>query len=345
VDTIPDTTVTNNNTLSTASFLPPVADLDGLISFPGGMLIGFSGNTVHFCEPNLPHAWPAGYDSSFIYPIQGLAIWQSTLVVLTKGYPFNGSGTTPGQFYFSMVNVPEPCIARGSIVTDLAGVYYASQNGLVMLNYFGMQNQTLSNMTKNIWLTTYQAANIIACRHRAQYLAINGTGMGFIIDYSEARLGIVQVTPILDVVSVWNDVYTGDAYMAADNKVWRWDSPTTPPLIYRWKSKEFYQPLAISLGACQVSMELGSAKPAQSGPPPPMAPSNLNLPPGVPAVFNLYVGVNARTLVHTQPMNQARSVFRLPSGRKAFNWTCEIIANVPIHSIELATTMKELRKV
>lgn len=347
-DTALDTTIVNNNTLTTASFYPPVADLDGLILFPGGMLIGFSGNTVHFCEPDLPHAWPIGYDTSIYYEIMGLAIWQSTLVVLTKGYPSNGSGTTPSSFYFSQINVPEPCLTRGSIITDLAGVYYASQNGLVMLNYFGMQNQTLSNMTKNIWLTEYQAEHIIACRHRAQYLALNGTGMGFIIDYSEARMGITHITPVINAISVWNDVRTGNAYMMADSKVWLWDSPDTQPLIYRWRSKEFYLQAPTSLGACQISLDPAVALPPppySGSSPPPMAPANLNLPPGINARFTLYAGPNAQHRVMSRNLIKEREIFRLPSGFKAFNWQVEVVADVPIYSIELASTMRELMKV
>lgn len=350
-DTNPDTNIVNNNTLVTASFYPPVANLDGLTLFPGGMLIGFSGNTVHFCEPNLPHAWPIGYDTSLYYDIMGLAIWQSTLVVLTKGYPANGSGTTPSSFYFSQVNVPEPCLTRGSIITDLAGVYYASQNGLVMLNYFGMQNQTLSNMTKNIWLEEYQAANIIACRHRAQYLAINGTGMGFLIDYTESRMGIMHITPLINCISVWNDVRTGDAFMMADSKVWRWDSPNTQPLVYRWRSKEFYLPTPISLGACQISLDPSVEKPpppitGTPGPPPPnMAPANLNLPAGVNARFTLFAGPGGQHPVMSRNLIKAREIFRLPSGFKAFNWQFEVVADVPIYSVELAPTMRELMKI
>lgn len=349
VDTIPDTIVANNNTLTTASFYPPLPNMDGLILFPGGMMMGFTGNTVHFCEPDLPHAWPIGYDTSVYYPIMGLAIWQSTLVVLTKGYPSNGSGTTPSSFYFSQINVPEPCLSRGSIITDLAGVYYASQNGLVMLNYFGMQNQTLSNMTKNIWLEEYQAANIVACRHRSQYLALNGTGMGFIIDYTESRMGVMHITPVINAVSVWNDVYTGDAYMMADGKVWLWDSPNAQPLIYRWRSKENYLPAPASLGACQISLDPMVENPPPpiipGTPGPPIPPAGLDLPAGVNALFNLYAGPNGLHKVMTRNLVKSREIFRLPSGFKAFDWQCEIIADVPVYSIELATTMRELKKV
>jgi hypothetical protein len=345
VDTIPDTTIVNNNLLQSASWASPPDGLDGLVSMTGGMLIGFTANTVHFCEPDRPHAWPAGYDQSLMYPIVGFAIWQQALIVLTKGFPSSGTGNSPSQFTFAQIQVPEPCISRGSIITDLFGVYYASQNGLVMLNYFGMQNQTLSNMTKNIWLTEYQAEHIIACRHRAQYLAINGTGMGFLIDYTEQRMGIMHVSPMVDTVSVWNDIYTGNAYMIANNVVYLWDSPDTPPLNYRWRSKQFYLPAPVSLGACQISLEPSVSFPAPppSAPPPEHGDPSVELPPGVNALFRLFVGPDGENLILTQYLTQPRCIFRLPSGRKAFNWQFEIVANCAVHSVELASTMRELK--
>ncbi len=223
-DAIPDTSIVSNNLLESTSWAPPVDNLDGLIAMTGGMLIGFTGNTLHFCEQDRPHAWPAGYDQSLLYQIVGLAVWQQSLVVLTQGFPSMGAGSSPSNMQFQSVQAPEPCIARGSIVTDLAGVYYSSQNGLIMLSYFGMTNQTLSNMTRNIWLNEFKGADIVACRHRTQYLAINGTHSGFLIDYSEQRMGVVNLNTFLNAVAVWNDVYTGDAYICANQRVYLWDA-------------------------------------------------------------------------------------------------------------------------
>ena len=347
-DTIPDASVTNNNTLGTASWIPPPDGLDGLIAMPGGMLIGFTGNTVHFCEPYLPHTWPAGYDLGLLYPIVAFAVWQQSLVALTQGYPSTGVGNSPSQFVFAQVQAPEPCIARGSVVTDLAGVYYASQNGLVALNYFGMQNQTLSNMSRKLWLTEYQATKIIACRHRAQYLAVNGTGMGFIINYEDQRQGIVHTNPMVAVVSVWNDVYTGDAYMVADNKVFRWDSITTPPLNYRWRSKQFYWPAPLSIGAIQVLSEPAITRPAPpiEVPPPDWVDDPcMDLPAGVNGRFILYAGQDQGKIVAEYDLHKPREIFRVPGGFKTFTWQFEILGRVSVRAVELATTMHELKAV
>lgn len=362
IDTSLDVNVTNNLELVSASYTNPPTGLDGLTALPGGMLVGFVGNTIYFCQPDLPHAWPAGYDLSVGYQIQGFGVWQGNLVVLTAGFPSTGTGTSPSNFTLTQVRVPEPTLARGSIITDLMGVYYASQNGLVMLNYFGMQNQTLSTVTKNVWLTKYANANMLACRHRAQYLALrmDGSNTGFLIDYAEQRLGFVELSLPAGVTAVWNDEYSGDAYMCKNGQVCRWDDPTTAPLIYRWRSKQFYGAAPISLGACQISSDpsIATAVASNSNNVPTSDPS-LVLPAGVNAVFKMYAGgvgetdsstdvpeANATaTPTFTRSLLVPREIFRLPSGFKAFNYQFEIVSRVPIHSIEVATTMRELKGV
>jgi hypothetical protein len=69
------------------------------------------------------------------------------------------------------------------------------------------------------------------------------------------------------------------------------------------------------------------------------------LPSGIRALFRLYSGPDAANLRITKNLTQPREIFRLPSGLKAFCWQFEIVANVPIHSVELASTMRELKKV
>jgi hypothetical protein len=339
-----DFVIVNNLTLISTNFANPPEGLDGLIGLSGGMIVGFTGNTVHFCEPNRPHAWPAAYDQSMQYEIVGLGVWQQSLIVLTKGFPTTMSGGTPANMTPTQVRVAEPCIARGSIVTDLMGVYYASQNGLVMLNYYGMQNQTLTMVDKNIWLSRYRATSIIACRHRAQYLAINGLGTGFMIDYTEPRLGFMDLNTFFGAECVWNDEYSGDAYICANKKIYRWDSPGVTGLTYRWRSKVFSQPAPINVGAIQISLDPTVHNPP-SGAPPPLdnGDSSMVLPEGVNALFRLYIGPGY--LKMTRHLTKTREIFRAPSGFKAFNWQFEVVSRVKIHSVELATTMKELRGV
>lgn len=348
VDTSLDTELVSGTVLESASWASPVSDLDGLIALPGGMLAGFSDNTVHFCEPDRPNAWPAAYDQSVQYKIVGLALWQGTLVVLTQGFPSTGQGTSPAAFVFSQVQVAEPCIARGSIITDLLGVYYASSNGLVMLNYYGMQNQTLTLISRKQWQLDFLAAELLACRHRSQYLCLNGVGVGFLIDYAEKRLGLVRLNTFNTAVSIWNDVYSSDVnLMTTAKQVYKWDSTATTPLIWRWRSKRWSQPAPLNLGACQITCDPAVENTSLATDATPGGLDNgdtrLDLPPGINAVFRLYR--NDSDLVVEHVITSRRDIFRLPSGFMAFDWQFEIVSRVTIFKVELARTMKELKDV
>lgn len=332
--------------LLTTSWRNPPDFLDGLTALPGGMLVGFVGNTVHFCEPNRPHTWPASYDQSLGYVIVGLAVWQQALVALTKGFPSTGSGNSPSNFVFTTVRAAEPCIARGSIVTDLSGVYYASQNGLIQLSGYGAQNQTLQLFTQNKWTVDYVASNIVACKHRAGYLALNGTTEGFFLDYGEPKNGVVKLSTFDGAVSVWVDEYSGAAYlMSSSKKVYRWESPNTAALNYRWRSKLFFLASPASMGACFVNTDPTIETAANPGTPAlDNGDTNIQLPIGVNAIFRLYRGTE-KTLVLTRNLRKAQEYFRVPAGAKAHHWQCEIVSRVPIDSVEIASTMKELRGV
>ena len=47
--------------IETEGWTPPPAGLTGLVGMANGMMAGFVGNSVYFCEPYFHHAWPAEY--------------------------------------------------------------------------------------------------------------------------------------------------------------------------------------------------------------------------------------------------------------------------------------------
>lgn len=342
-DISPDAWIVGFSPLASAAWAPPPLGLDGLLQMPGGYMVGFTGNTLHFSEPYRPHAWPASYDLSLQYEIVALALWNQTLVVLTRGYPSTGQGTSPSSFTLSQVQVAEPCIDRGSVVTDLLGVYYGSQNGLVMLNYFGMQNQTLQTVDKKDWLIEFgMGGGVMACRHRAQYLGWKGAGKdGFIIDYSDQRLGVVWTDMLRTATAVWNDIYDGDTCFLAAGKVYRWDSQNTGAMPYRWRSKLFNLTQSVNLAACEITVDASLTDPAPT-PPPGLSPITV-VPNGANCQFRLWA---EGRLIYDEPVTaQPQATFRLPSGFKAHEWQFEIVANVPVSKVKLATSMVELNGV
>ena len=350
-DTIPDGEIVNNSILETQSWAVPPDLLDGLIAMPGGMLLGFTDNTVHFCEPNRPHTWPAGYDQSLQYDIVAMGVWQQNLTVLTKGFPSSGTGASPANFGFTQLQVPEPCIARGSMVTDLTGVYYASQNGLTAINYYGMQNQTAMQFSRKEWLIDFAAEDIVACRHRSQYLAANGTGLGFLIDYSSDKPSVQQLNTFADVDSVWNDSETGTTYMVANRKVYVWDDPAEDGMLFRWRSKEFFAPKAINLGSALViaGREILGTPAAITAPPLETADALLALADTDHLLFRVFAeddGAPEGTLtnmVYEKSLTAQHNELRLPSGFKKTVWQFEIAGRVPVSAVIIGETPDDVR--
>ena len=345
-DSQPDSTVVYNEVLVTVGWGNAPTGLDGLCSMPGGFLCGFTGNTVHFSEPDQPHTWPSVYDQSVHYNIVALAVWQQYLMVMTQGFPSAGSGNMPSNFIFVGTNVAEPCVARGSVVVDMSGVYYASHNGLIQFTGYGMQNITAQVITKMQWVSHYKADQLISCRHRTQFMSINGTNTGFIIDYGEVREGVEDLSTMQGVVCIWNDEFTGETLMCAGGKIYQWDEPVGgATLTYRWRSKQFFTPLPISLGAAQVELDPQVLSPPPTSPPPldngdPL----MQLPPGATAVFNYYAGPKLQ-LIMSRNLTKQMEIFRLPNGFKAFDHQVEILAHAPVTSIQVATTLEELKRV
>ena len=69
LDSISDDDIIGHLILQSGGWENPPDYLDGLTSLPGGMMVGWTGNTVHFCEPDRPHTWPSLYDQSVHYAI------------------------------------------------------------------------------------------------------------------------------------------------------------------------------------------------------------------------------------------------------------------------------------
>jgi hypothetical protein len=137
VDTIDDATVALNQQLVSLYWFEPPADLQALISFPNGITIGFRANEIWFSEAYRPHAWPPGYVLTTEFPIVGIGVCGQSIIVCTQGAPYLISGINPSAMALTKINLPEPCLSRGSIVATDTTVLYVSQNGLIQISQSG----------------------------------------------------------------------------------------------------------------------------------------------------------------------------------------------------------------
>jgi hypothetical protein len=101
--------------------------------------------------------------------------------------------------------------------------------------------------------------------------------------------------------------------------------------------------MPISLGAVQVELDsqiyttvVEEDNPLDNGDP------AMDLPAGVNAVFKYYAGPKL-DLIMTRNLTRQMEIFRLPNGFKCFDHQVEVISRVPVSSIQVGTTLAELK--
>ncbi len=341
-DIASDTLLTNNDiALPSTYWLPPLA-MDGLISNPGGFLIGWSGRNIYASAVGFPHAWPYSYALALESNIIGMALSGTNVIVMTETTPRQLSGTTPDSLAIYDYGMNEPCQSKGSIVAfPPAAVLYASQNGLVTVDWIGAHISTSQLMERDVWITEYNPTQIQAVRQGTKYVAFNGAGTGFIFDNQSPRIGFIDTATALGAPNVSVDYGSGDAIVFVGNTAYRWNDVTQPQTPWRWMSKQFQFPSPLNIGAWRVEIDDTAA----AALPPVNAIEDSLLPDGVALRMRAYAGMgSALTLIADISLN-VTTTGRFPSGFKADTWQFEFIGQVSMRSFKSAETSRELDKV
>lgn len=253
-DTSTNEEVAANSVLESTSWIEPPTDLEGWVVMPNGYLVGWVGRRLVFSEPYRPHAWPAEYELSTEFPIKGLVVWGSTLIIGTESQPYMGQGVHPASFTMQKMDAVEPCLSRRGMVATVAGAYYPSINGLVLINGAGVQVVTQDILTKEEW-AAYNPADIFAAQLGLQYIAFNSESFGFVFNPTEPTTKLVELDRFDNVSGIETDRYSGNVLLIRDNRVWDWDPEDAERLYWRWKSKVFQTPKPINFGAIRINFE------------------------------------------------------------------------------------------
>jgi len=227
--------------LSTTEWDTPPDDLQGLTSMANGMMAGFVGNSVYFCEPYFHHAWPAEYRQSVPDKIVGLASYGNTLVVMTTGQPYLMVGNSPSELTVDKVPIPEPCISKRSIAADAYGALYASPNGLVAIGPKERGVITNSLFRRDEW-QEYAPTTMVGTIYDGKYFAtfassIRGNRTMVISRDDFPSLAFLSERA----ADFYTDVEQGNLYyLDPDNDtIYQFDVDAVNPYIYEWTSKRF----------------------------------------------------------------------------------------------------------
>lgn len=370
VDTIPDSTVALNLQLQSSLWYPPPTNLQGILAMPNGMSVGFVGNEIWFSEAYRPHAWPPSYVLTTEFPIIGIGVTGQSVVACTASKPAIATGIQPSAMALNKVDMPEPCLSRGSIISTSAGVYYASLNGLILIDMSGGgSNTTQSWITKERWRALTPAKNIRAVPMSSAYFALgttNGADVsvaqdGFSIDLSQDdaksftiwpqagghRIGFNKLTAPngFNVDNITIDPWSGYTLLVQNNGVYYYDFADPSPAIipYLWRSKKFQEKSRHSFSVMRIWFDIPPGLPAQN------AVRDVADPqPAFPDVGGQYgiVRVYADDILHTtREIRKSGELLRLKSGVKAQLWQVEVESILDIKNVEFASSVRELTTV
>jgi hypothetical protein len=250
-DTETDNIVAANNLLESTEWIEPPTDLEGFVVMPNGYLIGWVGRRIVFSEPYRPHAWPASYELSTEFPVVGMVVYGSSVIIGTTSRPYFGEGLSPAAFTLRKFDAVEPCLSRRGMVATVAGAYYPSLNGLVLADSSGTRIVTQDILTKEEW-ATYNPSQIYAAALGLQYIAFNSETFGFIFNPTEPSTKLVELDRFTDVVGIETDAYSGDVLLLDGTRAWTWDPETSERLYWQWRSKIYQTPKPVNFGAVKI---------------------------------------------------------------------------------------------
>jgi len=261
------TSTTNDNLLAAAlgealeatDYEEPPATMAGLVSMANGMMAGFVGNSVYFCEPYLHHAWPSSYVQSVPDQIVGLASYGNSLIVMTTGQPWAMTGTSPENLSIEKIPMPEPCIAKKSIAVDENGVMYASPNGIVGIGptFRGVVSNKL--FRRKEW-TDYAPNTMKGAMYDGKYfLSFNSSVAEIGNKTMVVSRDDVPALSFLDIraESFVYDLQEGSLFYLEpdDNMIYQLDADTLNPYIYEWTSKRFLFERAITWSVLKLDID------------------------------------------------------------------------------------------
>jgi hypothetical protein len=292
----------------------PPATLRGLINMPGGVMAGFSGRDVYFCDPYHPHAWPAQYQQTLDFPVVGLGRMDTTLAVLTTGTPYLIQGGHPDSMTVVKSDLEQSCASKRSIVSTNGAVLYASPDGLVMLSSNGSKIVTEQYFTRAQWQSFFKPDSIHAYQHDLKYIGFydNGTTQGsFVYDLTSGAL----ITTSIYATAGYNDLQVDKLFVVGtDRAIKPWFEGAGRS--YVWRSKKFTFPKPLSMACAQLEAET------------------------YPVTVKFYVD-NALAYTHVAA---DRTPFRLAavSGR---DWEVQLEGSAEVFGFAMAQNMMELSDV
>nr|RDS95569.1 hypothetical protein DWF04_06055 [Cereibacter sphaeroides f. sp. denitrificans] len=300
----------------------PPANLTGLTALPNGIMAGFSGRDLFFCEPWQPHAWPRKYALATNDPIVGLCAFGTSLAVLTTGTPYVVQGLHPDSMSMERLEQSFPCLSRRGIVDMGYAAIFPSTNGLVEISQSGARLISSALWDRDQWGALWPAG-FRAAQFQGRYAFSYAPG-----GVGARKLAMVDLSGempfLLPAPGSYRDLYhhlaTGRLIGLANDgiSVYSLDDSSGSLASFTWRSKPFAMPVPTGFGVIMVD-----AQPPTGGETPSLT-------------AKVY---RDGTLIRT--ITAANVIERLPEGLGSV-WQVEVSGNWTVTRIVLAGTPDEV---
>jgi hypothetical protein len=306
--------------IPTVTWNPTPDDLDCLVALWNGMMAGISGGGVRFCEPYIPYAWPVNFE---IIPPDarpvGLGVFSQSLLVLTTGKPLLVAGSTPDAMDQRVLDIPQACVAKQSIVSMGSGVCWASDDGLCYYGVDGAKILTAGIMMREDW-QKLKPASIIGCMFEGLYFASydplgNGVREGFFINPQDQSTGMYFMKT--GYVAMAFDQLMDHMFVVIGSNVCSWDTDAS------FMTAEF-QTGTTRMPKPMTSFAVGEV-----------------VADAYPVKIDLYAdGV----LRHSQVVMNSNP-YRMKSGYIAQEFVCVVASAYPVQAVAFAHSVEEIASV
>lgn len=151
----------------------PPTNLAGLVAMANGINAGFFSRTLCPTPAYVFHAFPRAYRKSVPDEIVGLAAWEQTVFVGTRGKPAFLTGSDPAALTVRVLDSNQACVSARSICPTAAGVVYASPDGLCLATPAGVRVITEGHFTREEWQALSPSSMAVSEHDGVIYVAIN----------------------------------------------------------------------------------------------------------------------------------------------------------------------------
>lgn len=291
----------------------PYGSLRGLVELPGGILAGYTNNTVHLSKPLQPHAWP--YEFATQDKIVGIVPVLSGLFVATEAKPYMLVGSEPANMNIQPLLSNQACINEHSLV-DMGGyALFASPDGLCSIDGNTVTVLTRDLITPRQWLSTFNPTTIRAFNYEGTYVAFDDTGAGFSFNYADGTNALKRYTGEV-INAAYRDPLSDKLYVMYEQNnnevLGTWNEGT--PRTYTWTSKVKQHSKTVAFTYLKLYGDAGEAD------------------------VTVWADGRAYYLTHVE-INQ---LIRIPVEGKASDWQFSIRANKGINLVGLYTSRGEV---